>query len=85
MKIKNSEIVNKLKAAFRKAGIDLPGSRHKPEKNRPQESSHSSSSVQTFSDWKGLPDSDQQTQEENTASATHNGLKKTHCCPINQR
>lgn len=77
MKIKNSEILNKLKAAFRKAGIDLLGSRHKPEKNRPQESSHSSRSIQTFSDRKGLPDSDQQTQAENTASATHNGLKKT--------
>ena len=77
MKIKNSKIVNKLKAAFRKAGIDLSDSRHKPEKNRPQESSHSSGSAQTFSDWKGLPDSDQQTQAENTASATHNELKKT--------
>lgn len=77
MKIKNSEIVNKLKAAFRRAGIDLPGSRHKPEKNRPRESSHSSRSVQTFSDRKRLPDSDKQTQAENTASATHNRLKKT--------
>lgn len=77
MKIMNSEIVNKLKAAFRKAGIDLPGSRNKSEKNRPRESLHSSPSVQTFSDRKGLPDSDKQAQAENTASATHIGLKKT--------
>ena len=77
MKIKNSEIVNKLKAAFRRVGIDLSASRHKLEKNRPQESSNSSRAVQTFSDRKGLSDSDKQTQAENTASATHNGLKKT--------
>ena len=49
MKIKNREMANKFKDAFKKAGIDLPAKKDKPVKSKTTKACNSSRSVKATS------------------------------------